>query len=216
MNKQIEEINRLVKEHIGQYRKADERLFELGVELGRLLAKSSIDNYRLPFFIEQKNFENQAKQKEVLIKKAEALILKIVLNAYKAELANGNGIYIEPKSYSGRSGHLSEDTISKFGIVHTGTEQNGDGGDFKLKFCLQGLLSEIFQRHKVPPSVSVSVSNPTGEDNDAIYEVEELEANFYSLRLSIFHQNTILTVDQLQIFLNDLEKNMLFTLIKGN
>jgi hypothetical protein len=214
MDKKLLEIDELVKKHIGPHKMGDEKLFELGVELGRYLAESKISNYRLPFFVEQEVSKSQSEQKRELIDKAESLLLKILLNAYKAQLAEGNGIVIETNRFGVGTSSFTEDITKKFGIIHTRTDQDSIGGDFELSFHLQGDLNKIFRRHNIPPTFTVSVSNNNGEDSDSIYDEKSLEDQFYSLRLDMHYQNISQTVEQLEEFLKDFEKNILFLLIK--
>jgi hypothetical protein len=53
MNNNLNLIDHTVRDYANKHRTLDEKLFNLGVELGRLLEKDGISDYRLPFFVEQ-------------------------------------------------------------------------------------------------------------------------------------------------------------------
>ncbi len=81
MNKRLEELNKLVSEHVGTNKRADEKLFQLGVELGRELQKLGIENYRLPFFENQSQSVNAEKAKRDYIKQLNVKVLNQVAKA---------------------------------------------------------------------------------------------------------------------------------------
>lgn len=46
MDKELKEFNEILKKYVGEFRKADESLFNYGVELGRILEKNNIKEHR--------------------------------------------------------------------------------------------------------------------------------------------------------------------------
>jgi hypothetical protein len=216
MNEQITKLNKAVAEYADKHRTLDEKLFNLGVELGRLLEKDKITDYRLPFFVEQEAAKNLAQTKQTLIDKAENILLDIVIKAYKAELKENGAISIDA-SYNGRRDEqLSDAIVSRYSIKHTGTQQHSVGGDFTLTFLLQGKLQEIFQRHSISQQVEVSVSNSSGDEDENFYEPDEIDSAFRSVNIHQNGRTTHLSVEQLEAFVNDFSKNLLFAVIKGS
>ena len=55
MSDKLKALNEAVSQYAQKQRTLDEKLFNLGVELGRQLEKDGIADYRLPFFVEQEN-----------------------------------------------------------------------------------------------------------------------------------------------------------------
>jgi len=212
----LKNINDAVKSYIGSNKKADEKLFNFGIELGRQLERAGIADYRLDFFVEQENAENVAQTKAALIFKAETLILGVVKRTYKAQMELSGAITIDA-SYSGRrEEHLSEDIVNRFFVKHTHTEQYHSGQDFKLTFLLQGKLLEIFQHHSVSPQLEITVSNNGGEEDETLYDAEDIDQQLYRINIKQHAQTTRLSVEQLTAFVEDLEKNLMFLLIKGS
>jgi len=215
MNEQITKLNKAVVEYADKHRTLDEKLFSIGVELGRLLEKGGISDYRLPFFVEQEAAKNLAQTKQALIERARKLLLGIVIKAYKAELEENGAISIDA-SYSGRrEEHLSDTIVSRYSFKHTGTQQHSVGCDFTLTFLLQGKLQEIFQRHSVSPQFEISAHNNSGDDDETLYEAEDVDSAFYGLNIHLNGHTTELSVEQLETFLDDFSKNLLFAVIKG-
>ena len=216
MKEDLSKINKAVSEYVSRFAKVDEKLFNFGVELGRLLERHNIAEYRLPFFVEQEAAKNLAQTKQALIEKARKLLLGIVIKAYKAELEENGAISIDA-SYSGRRDeHLSDTIVSRYSFKHTGTQQHNVGGDFTLTFLLQGKLQEIFQRHSVSPQFEVSIHNNSGDDDETLYEAEDVDSAFYGLNIHLNGRTTELSVEQLETFLDDFSKNLLFAVIKGS
>jgi hypothetical protein len=216
MSDKLKRHNDAVNQYAQKHRTLDEKLFNLGVELGRQLEKDNITDYRLPFFIEQENTENIAQTKATLIHKAEKLLLGVVKKAYKAQMDVSGAITIDA-SYSGRNDtHLSEDIVNRFFVKHTHTEQYHSGQDFTLTFLLQGNLLDIFQRHSVSPQVEITVSNNGGEEDETLYDAEDIDHQFFRINIKQHAQTTRLSVEELTAFVEDLEKNLMFLLIKGS
>jgi len=216
MNDDLNKINEAVVKYADKHRTLDEKLFNLGVELGRLLEKDGISDYRLPFFVEQEDAENVAQEKGKLIRQAEKLLLDIVKKAYKAELDETGAITIDA-SYNGRrKTHLSDDIVNQFLVKQTQTEQYQSGQDFTLTFILQGKLQEIFQRHSISPQFEITVSNNGGEEDETLYDADDIDHQLYRINIKQHAQATTLSVEQLKAFVDDLEKNVLFLLIKGS
>ena len=117
---------------------------------------------------------------------------------------------------TGQFTHLSEDIVSRFFVKRTHTEQYHSGQDFTLTFLLQGKLQEIFQRHSVSPQFEITVSNNGGEEDETLYDAEDIDHTFYRINIKQHAQTTRLSIEQLQSFVEDLEANLLFLLIKGS
>ena len=216
MNKEISKINDFLIEHAKRKQEINEELFNLGVKLGRQLERDGVTDYRLPFFVEFENAESVKKKKTALISKAEKLILDVVKKAYKAEMDVSGAITIDA-SYSGRNDtHLCEDIVNRFFVKHTHTEQYHSGQDFTLTFLLQGNLLDIFQRHSVSPQVEITVSNNGGEEDETLYDAEDIDHQFFSINIEQHAHTTRLSVEELTAFVEDLEKNLIFLLIKGS
>jgi hypothetical protein len=217
MKDDLNKLNDEVSQYIRRLSKVDEKLFNYGVELGRLLEKNNIADYRLPIFVEQEVAKNLAQKKQAVIEKARKLLMGIVINAYKAELDENGAISIDASRHSARNEtHLSDEIVSRYSLKHTGTQQHNTGGDFTLTFLLLGKLQEIFQRHSISPQFEVSANNNSGEEDETLYEPEDIESAFYSLNIGVNSYNTDLSVEQLEAFVDDLNKYLLFAVIKGS
>ena len=85
-----------------------------------------------------------------------------------------------------------------------------------MTFLLQGKLQEIFQRHSISQQVEVSVSNSSGDEDENFYEPDEIDSAFRSVNIHQNGRTTHLSVEQLEAFVNDFSKNLLFAVIKGS
>lgn len=215
MDKKILELNEEAKNHI-KNKRSHEDFFNLGVKLGRLLKQLDIESCRLPAFEEQEKIRSEKEEKRKIIEKIETLLFGIAMNSFRAEIKDSGSISIDVSRYGGHKSCFSEKTTSRFSIRHCKSDQDGDGGDFHLEFQLEGMLKEIFHRHGIEESFSMSMSNHNGENSEEIYREDELKDYFYSLYLSSRYQIDHYSIIQLENLFADLEKNTLFAYIKGS
>lgn len=173
MNGRIEELNRLVGEHVGANKRGDEKLFQLGVELGRELQTLGIEKYRLPFFETQSQSVSAEKTKRDYIKQLNKKILDLVAKAARAHIEEYGALTFNA-SYRRRDyDKLDDDIGGRFGFKHTLTSQEHVDGDMELHFTFVGKLAELFTNNNVSPNFDVTLFNSSGGDNVKVYEVDE-------------------------------------------
>lgn len=213
MNERIEELNRLVDEHVGANKRADEKLFQLGVELGRELQKLGIEKYRLPFFETQSQSVNAEKAKRDYIKQLNEKISNQVRKAVHAHIEEYGALTFDA-SYRRSDQEKLDDAIgARFGIKHTRTSQTQVGGDFEVYFTFVGKLAELFTNNNVSPQFEVTLYNSSGEDNETLYEYDEDSDPFGRVYCGLSAIDERQSVEFVKSFCEDFDKCLLMHLM---
>jgi len=58
MKEQVKEIEQVVKDYCNKQHNCDEGLFNIGIELGKILERNKIKEHRLQFFCDKEEKEN--------------------------------------------------------------------------------------------------------------------------------------------------------------
>lgn len=213
MNERIEKLNRLVDEHVGANKRADEKLFQLGVELGRELQKLGIEKYRLPFFETQSQSVNAEKAKRDYIKQLNEKISNQVRKTVHAHIEEYGALTFDA-SYRRSDQEKLDDAIgARFGIKHTRTSQTQVGGDFEVYFTFVGKLAELFTNNNVSPQFEVTLYNSSGEDNETLYEYDENSDPFGRVYCGLSAIDERQSVEFVKSFCEDFDKCLLMHLM---
>ncbi len=208
MNKRLEELNKLVSEHVGTNKRADEKLFQLGVELGRELQKLGIENYRLPFFENQSQSVNAEKAKRDYIKQLNVKVLNQVAKAVRGHIEEYGALTFNASYRRSSSDKLDDDIGLRHGIKHTRTSQSQVGGDIELYFSFVGKLAEHFTKNNVSPQFEVTLDSSSGEDNETVYEVDDECYPFRSAYCGLNALDEKQSVEFVKSFCEDFDKNL--------
>jgi hypothetical protein len=213
MNTEFHILNEKVSKHISGRFRDDVQLFNLGVELGRLLEKSAVAEFELPIFSELKEKSKVLAEKKLVVKKIEQKILYIVKAAHKEQIKVHGIIRYFTKSYLNWNEKLSNEISVKYQLQHLNTQQTEVKGDFNLNFELIGDLGDIFQKNSIPSSVLVTLANSTGGDSESLLYEHNADA-FSSLQLKIDTYSDQHSLCELESFFDELEKFLLIHLSK--
>lgn len=202
MTAEFEKLNKKIKNHIGEYGRSDEKLFNFGIELGRLLEKNKIKEHRLDFFIEQENNENQTEAKRERINSVNKIIGKLIGWAHKEQFNKSGSIHYET-GWRSSNKPLSDEIENKYNINYTRINQNNVGGDFDVYFKVNGKLKDIFDKHKVGIEVETTLSNSSGEEDEYITNEDDAENSFYSTQISLYADQDNKSVSEVDAFATD-------------
>ena len=206
MDKEIKQLNKQIEEYLGEFRKADETIFNFGVQLGRILEKNNIENHRLSFFVEQEAQSNQVDAKSKVIDGVNKIIQNIISWAHKEQISNSGSICYEAGWRSSNNTPLDEDIAKKYNIAYSNINQTNVGGDFDINFMLTGQLKDIFEKHQVGIQVETTLSNSSGEEEEYIIDEDDAETSFYSTHIFLYPHNNDKTLEEIEAFAKDVEK----------
>lgn len=213
MNDRIEKLNKIVSEHVGASKRADEKLFELGVELGRELQKLSVEKYRLPFFETQSQSVSAEKTKRDCIKQLNVKVLSQVVKAVRAHIEEYGALTFNASYRRSDYEKLDDDIGERFGIKHIRTSQTQVGGDIELYFTFVGKLAEHFTNNNITPQFEVRLDNSSDEDNETVYEVDEESYPFRGVYCGLNALDDRQSVEFVKSFGEDFDKCLLMHLM---
>lgn len=205
MNNAIKNLNKKIREHTVETGKADETLFNFGVELGRLIEKNNIDSCRLDFFIEQEKELNLYESKRLRIDSINKIMRILIVKAHQEQYRTNRTIHYRT-GWSNENTPLKKDIEHKYNISYSSIDQENVGGDFVIYFKLNGQLKDIFVEHKVGTRVEINLSNSSGEDHEYIASEEDSENDFYGTCISLSPHDTDKSEFEIDAFANDVEK----------
>ena len=209
MSSRLDELNKLVSEHVGEYKIADEKLFELGVELGRELQKLEIAEYRLPFFQNQAQLVDAKTEKRKYVKQLNSAIENLVLMAVKAHVAQYGSLHFNASYRRKDYEKLDDDIGERFGIRYTRITQPTLGDDFEIHFTFVGKLANYFKDNDVTPEFSIVLFNTHGDNREHIDERIDDCNRFGAVSCSLTASNPSQSVEFIKDFCDGFEKQIL-------
>jgi hypothetical protein len=205
MNNAIKNLNKKIREHTVETGKADETLFNFGVELGRLFEKNNVDNSRLDFFIEQEKELNRYESTRLRIESVNNIIHTIIVKAHKEQYRTKGTIHYRT-GWSNENNPLNDSISNKYNITYSSIDQEYVGGDFSIFFNLNGQLKDIFIQHNIGTRVEIFLSNSSGEDHEYIASEEDSENDLYGTCISLYPNDMDKSEFEIDTFATDVEK----------
>lgn len=215
MSEKLNEIEDQLKNYANSNRQIDEELFNIGVELGRLLEKRGIDAHRLQFFEQQEARRIEEKNKYDLAKKSGKVILQLVQAAYILQYKEYGSIEFSDNRNHHSDSKLEDEIAERFCLQLANTNQNSVGGELELGFRILGQLAILFERYELPPFILIILENDSGEDSVTLYDEESIQRTLRA-RGDIFTNTRNLSTSSLEKFGMELEKFALFKLMKNS
>jgi hypothetical protein len=198
-----------------KFGQADERsLFEIGIKFGRQLEQLGIQNYESKYWQQQKQeqmLDQQIREKEDQV---ENIIAQLVRLSVK-ELIRETGSWTIAKRNSGYGAleQFSDETIEKYQIRVLSVDMESYGGDFEIRYELVGELCEKFKKYNVYEQFTSLVYNENGEEEQSIYDVEDVDTYIDRLTVHVRNSNEW-SLEQYDVFISDISKPFLFLLLQ--
>lgn len=203
MNTKIQQIEDLLEQHCKSIHRYDEELFNLGVEMGRVLEKNSISSYRPKVFIDFEEKNNAYERKAEQISRADKAVAFIIRNGVAEHVENFGEFCFDSETY--KCDKLDESVVEKFGVQIDRTTQREHGGSFEAEFRLSGQVGQVLEKYGIDAWVRADVDNTTGDEQETIYSGDDVDKIFgVSLRLN--GHNTELDDKQLESLADELEQ----------
>lgn len=164
MNKEISELELRVGEHCDLQQRYDEDLFNMGVELGRLLQSQNISEFRPACFIE---FDKQYSEFLSLadpIKNINGIFEVIVCNAIASQIEKTGEFIFAYKNREYQTTKFDDEVVEKFQIQIDSTTQEYSGAHIQITLKIVGALAEAFEKRGVRPVLQADVDCDTGEN----------------------------------------------------
>lgn len=165
--------------------KIDERVFNLGVTLGRQLEAQGTPTLRLPFFAEQDKDWTEAETVLSIAEDVNDELASLVRRAYQDHLSRHFSVRFAPGPEHRRYSRLDDEAVARFNIQHVYTLQEDNFDDFDLAFTVTGPLAGIMQRHDVKTGFEINLRNNHGRTSKSITQRESLDGLFHDADLLV-------------------------------
>lgn len=192
---------------------ANEKVFELGVLLGRHLEQYGLESKRLSYFSELDKRNEVSEKIDAFRKQIEGLLHTVVTNALKEQIQQNGSWEVGIGNYFASFYMLTDVVEQKYSIRAQGVQQPERNGDFVVTFEFFGGVREIFIDILASPTVDINVSNGTGEDSEALRTSKAVDKLCYGLRLPLPKQYGDESLVKMTELYERLSKKYLFLLM---
>lgn len=216
MSAKLKELEDKLKELVGDnFPNSFEQAFYIGVDIGRELEKSGIENYVNNTIQEKKLAKDKREIEFKKIQRAESFLLKLVKEAVKEHVAEYGNWHVEKRNYhhSLTPGVFKESIVEKFNVQYIDADMDNYGGDFELSFIVTGELERIFDSYGVSNKFTVHLNNSSGEEEEYVYGGDDIDA-LYGCRTFGLH-NKEWTEEKHDEFYEAITKPFLFLLMSS-
>ena len=164
MNK-LNELENELSELFESYLDA-EKLFYLGIQIGRELEKDSITEYVSLYFEDRQHSSTLQLEKHKIVSNINSLFLSIIKGAAKEEINKNYGWYISKRDLLGRDvDDFDEEIVKKYHINYCYAEKKIDYSDeYNLYFNVVGKLKEVFDEYYLSVKLECCFNNDKGKE----------------------------------------------------
>jgi hypothetical protein len=124
----LADIEKKAAEHCKTIGRYDESLFNIGIELGKLLQSNNIQEQRLQIFTNFDKSNAEYTKKHAYVKRIENIIGCFVANAFAQQIENNGAFTFSRPNFMHKCEKLEESISSEFFMQIISTKQKENGG----------------------------------------------------------------------------------------
>ncbi len=203
MNKEIEGVEAKLVKYLKNFPRYDEELFNIGVELGRLLERNNISLHRPKIFVDFEEDNNAFNKRAEQISRANKAVAFIIRNAIAEHVENFWEFCFSKSRHSCTK--LDESLVEKFGVQTVRTTQVEDGGSFEAEFELSGQVGQVLEKYGIDAWARADIDNTSGDEQEIIYSADDVD-KIFGVNLRLNGRNTEFEYEQLQSLADELEQ----------
>ena len=142
-----------------------EKLFYLGIQIGRELEKDSITEYVSLYFEERKYSSTLQLEKHKIVANINSLFLSVIKSAAQEEINKNYGWYVSKRDLLGRDvDGFDEEIIKKYHINYCYAEKKDYSDEYNLYFNVVGKLKEVFEEYDLAVKLECIFNNDKGKE----------------------------------------------------
>jgi len=172
MNKEISELELRVAEHCDLKQRYDEDLFNMGVELGRLLQSQNISQFRPACFIEFDKRNSEFRSLAQPIKEINEIFEVIVRNAIASQIEKTGEFIFSCKNSEYKTSKFDDELVEKFQLQIDSTTQEHSGAHIQVTLKIVGALADVFEKRGIRPILLADIDCDTGENYEILTRPE--------------------------------------------
>jgi hypothetical protein len=207
MGEEIKKVSEAIREHCDKLGRYDETLVSLGVQLGRLLERNKIDEYRPQVFtdFEQRNIEYERRWGPV--KALTKSLFTIIRHAVAEEIhANGSFCFTEDTGFNMHTTTLSDATVKKFHLQIFKSTYQRHNNEMDVRIMLHGELAALLSSYALPTTVRcIALDADEDREEKVMWKPADVH-DLYEFTSLLNPEQTDLTEEQIQQLRTNLEK----------
>jgi len=142
-----------------------EKLFYLGIQIGRELERDSITEYVSLYFEEKKYSSARQLEKHKIVANINALFLSVIKSAAEEEINKNYGWYVSKRDLLGRDvDGFDEEIVKKYHINYCYAEKKDYSDEYNLYFNVVGKLKEVFEEYDLAVKLECRFSNDKAKE----------------------------------------------------
>ncbi len=142
-----------------------EKLFYLGIQIGRELERASIAEYVSLYFEDRKNSSALQSEKQKVVATINSLFLSVIRGAVTEEINKNYGWFVSKRDLLGRDvDGFDEEIIKKYHINYCDAEKQDYSDEYALYFHAVGKLKEVFEEYDLAVQMECRISNDKGNE----------------------------------------------------
>ena len=142
-----------------------EKLFYLGIQIGRELERASIAEYVSLYFEDRKNSSALQSEKQKVVATINSLFLSVIRGAVTEEINKNYGWFVSKRDLLGRDvDGFDEEIIKKYHINYCDAEKQDYSDEYALYFHAVGKLKEFFEEYDLAVQMECRISNDKGNE----------------------------------------------------
>ena len=182
-----------------------EKLFYLGIQIGRELERDSIAEYVSQYFEDRKNSSALQSEKQKIVVNINSLFLSVIRGAVTEEINKNYGWYVSKRDLLGRDVEgFYEEIVKKYHINYCYAEKQDDSDEYNLYFHAVGKLKEVFEEYDLAVQLECRFSNDKGKELIIVSKCSDINVNKASTNLDLIFADWELY--QLEEFYNAISK----------
>jgi hypothetical protein len=190
-----------------------EKLFYLGIQIGRELERDSIAEYVSQYFEDRKNSSALQSEKQKIVVNINSLFLSVIRAAVTEEINKNYGWYVSKRDLLGRDVEgLDEEIVKKYHINYRYAEKKDYSDEYNLYFHAVGKLKEVFEEYDLAVQLECRFSNDKGKELIIVSKCSDINVHTAFTNLNSIYSDWELY--QLEGFYNAISK--LYLLIQSS
>ena len=186
-----------------------EKLFYLGIQIGRELERDSIAEYVSLYFEDRKNSSALQSEKQEVVANINTLFLGVIRGAVTEEINKNYGWYVSKRDLLGRDiDGFDEEIVKKYHINYCYAEKQDDFDEYTLYFLTVGKLKEVFEEYDLAVKLECRFSNDKGKELIIVSKCSDINVHKASTNLNSIYPDWELY--KLEEFYNAISKLYLF------
>lgn len=142
-----------------------EKLFYLGIQIGRELEKDSITEYVSLYFEERKYSSTLQLEKHKIVANINSLFLSVIKGAAEEEINKNYGWYVSKRDLLGRDvDGFDEEIVKKYHINYCYSAKQDYSDEYNLYFNVVGKLKEVFKEYNLAVKLECIFNNDKGKE----------------------------------------------------